>query len=42
LAEWHYEKRGDEVISKERLLAIGDRMEAQIAADRALVDVHYR
>jgi NADH-quinone oxidoreductase subunit I len=39
--EWHYEQRGDEVIGKERLLAIGDRMEAEIAADRAL-DAPYR
>jgi NADH-quinone oxidoreductase subunit I len=39
--EWHYEKRGDEVISKERLLAIGDQMEPEIAADRAL-DARYR
>jgi NADH-quinone oxidoreductase subunit I len=39
--EFHYEKRGDEVITKERLLAIGDRMEESIAADRAL-DAPYR
>jgi NADH-quinone oxidoreductase subunit I len=39
--EWHYEKRGDEVIGRERSLAIGDRMEAKIAADRAL-DARYR
>jgi NADH-quinone oxidoreductase subunit I len=39
--EFHYEKRGDEVITKEQLLAVGDRMEAQIAADRA-ADARYR
>jgi NADH-quinone oxidoreductase subunit I len=39
--EFHYEKRGDEIITKERLLAIGDRMEESIAADRAL-DAPYR
>jgi NADH-quinone oxidoreductase subunit I len=33
--EYHGEKRGDLLMTKERLLAIGDRMEAQIAADRA-------
>jgi len=39
--EYHFEKRGDEVITKEQLLAIGDRMEVQIAADRA-ADAPYR
>lgn len=39
--EFHYEKRGDEVITKERLLALGDRLENQIAADRA-ADAPYR
>ena len=39
--EFHYEKRGDEIITKERLLAIGDRMEESIAAERAL-DAPYR
>lgn len=39
--EFHYEKRGDEVIAKEQLLAIGDRYEEEIAADRA-VDAPYR
>lgn len=32
--EFHYEKRGDNVIHKEELLALGDRLEAEIAADR--------
>jgi len=39
--EFHYEKRGDEVITKEQLLANGDRLEAQISADRAM-DAPYR
>jgi NADH-quinone oxidoreductase subunit I len=41
LFEFHYEKRGDEVITKEQLLALGDRREAEIAADRAM-DAPYR
>ena len=32
--EFHYEKRGDNIIHKEQLLALGDRHEKQIAADR--------
>jgi len=39
--EFHFEKRGDQVISKEQLLAIGDSNEARIAADRA-ADASYR
>ncbi|MFL6648817.1 MAG: NADH-quinone oxidoreductase subunit NuoI [Sulfurifustaceae bacterium] len=39
--EFHYEKRGDEVIHKQQLLEIGDRLERQIAADRAQ-DAPYR
>ncbi|MDQ3773636.1 MAG: NADH-quinone oxidoreductase subunit NuoI [Pseudomonadota bacterium] len=39
--EFHYEKRGDQIITKDGLLAIGDRMEPQIAADRA-ADAPYR
>jgi NADH-quinone oxidoreductase subunit I len=39
--EYHGEERGDLVMTKEKLLAIGDRMEAQIAADRA-ADSSYR
>jgi len=39
--EFHYEKRGDNVITKDQLLAIGDKMERQIAADRA-EDAAYR
>jgi NADH-quinone oxidoreductase subunit I len=32
--EFHFEKRGEHVIKKEQLLAMGDRFEKQIAADR--------
>ena len=32
--EWHFESRGETVYTKPMLLAIGDRYEAQIAADR--------
>jgi NADH-quinone oxidoreductase subunit I len=39
--EFHFEKRGDNVITKQQLLANGDRFEARIAADRA-VDARYR
>jgi NADH-quinone oxidoreductase subunit I len=39
--EFHFEKRGDNVIHKEELLAIGDRFEKRIAADRA-ADAKYR
>ena len=33
--EYHGEKRGDLLMTKENLLAVGDRLEEQIAADRA-------
>ena len=33
--EYHGEKRGDLLMTKDKLLANGDRFEAQIAADRA-------
>ncbi len=33
--EYHGEKRGDLLMTKDKLLAVGDRMEAQIARDRA-------
>ncbi len=39
--EFHFERRGDNVITKEQLLAIGDRYEKQIAADR-VADAKYR
>ena len=39
--EYHGEKQGDLLMTKDKLLAIGDRYEAQIAADRA-EDARYR
>jgi NADH-quinone oxidoreductase subunit I len=41
ILEYHGEQRGDLYYTKEMLLAIGDRYEAQIAADRA-ADAKYR
>lgn len=39
--EYHFERRGDHILTKERLLAIGDQYEQQIAAARA-ADAPYR
>ncbi|MGH8645184.1 MAG: NADH-quinone oxidoreductase subunit NuoI [Gammaproteobacteria bacterium] len=39
--EYHGEKRGDLLMTKERLLAIGDRFEEQIASDR-MIEAMYR
>ncbi|MEK6748387.1 MAG: NADH-quinone oxidoreductase subunit NuoI [Pseudomonadota bacterium] len=39
--EYHFEKRGENILTKEKLLAIGDKYETQIAADRA-EDARYR
>lgn len=39
--EYHGEKRGDLLMTKERLLAVGDRVEKQIAADRS-AEARYR
>ena len=33
--EYHFEKRGENILTKEKLLALGDRYEAEIAAARA-------
>lgn len=33
--EYHFEKRGENIVTKQQLLAIGDRYEIQIAAARA-------
>jgi len=41
LLEYHGEKRGDLYFTKEMLLAVGDRYEQEIAADRA-ADARYR
>lgn len=38
---YHFENRGEEVMTKQKLLAIGDRYEKQIAADRA-ADARFR
>lgn len=38
---YHFENRGEEILTKEKLLAIGDKYEAQIAKDRK-EDAPYR
>ena len=39
--EYHFENRGENIVTKPQLLAIGDRFEAEIAARRA-ADAPYR
>ena len=39
--EYHMENRGENIMSKDKLLGIGERYEAMIAADRA-ADARYR
>lgn len=39
--DYHFEKRGDQILTKAKLLAIGDKLEQQIADDRAR-DAKYR
>jgi len=39
--EYHFEARGEHIMTKEKLLAMGDKYEVQIAADR-LADAPYR
>jgi NADH-quinone oxidoreductase subunit I len=39
--EYHFEERGEQIMTKDKLLAMGDKYEAQIAADR-LADARYR
>jgi NADH-quinone oxidoreductase subunit I len=39
--DYHFENRGEQIMTKEKLLAMGDKYEAQIAADRA-ADAPYR
>jgi len=41
LFEYHMENRGENIMTKDKLLAIGDQYETQIAADRA-ADAKYR
>ena len=39
--EYHFESRGGNIMTKDKLLAVGDQYEAQLAADRA-ADAMYR
>ncbi|MCZ6575882.1 MAG: NADH-quinone oxidoreductase subunit NuoI [Acidiferrobacterales bacterium] len=39
--EFHFENRGENIITKQQLLTVGDKFEKQIAADRA-ADAGYR
>ena len=39
--EYHFEKRGEQIMTKDKLLAIGDKYEATIAANRT-ADAPYR
>jgi len=41
ILEYHMENRGDNIMTKEKLLAVGDKYEAMIAADKA-ADASYR
>ena len=41
LHEYHMENRGENIMNKDKLLAVGDRYEAMIAADKA-ADAPYR
>ncbi|ULX57883.1 NADH-quinone oxidoreductase subunit NuoI [Ectothiorhodosinus mongolicus] len=41
IQHYHFENRGEQIMTKQKLLAIGDEYEAQIAADRA-ADAPYR
>jgi len=40
-AEYHFEERGEQIMTKEKLLAVGDKYESDIAAARA-ADAPYR
>ena len=41
ILDYHFEKRGQHIVTKPQLLAIGDRFEAEIAERRA-ADAAYR
>ena len=41
ITDFHFEKRGEQIMTKEKLLAVGDKYEPQIAAARA-ADARYR
>ena len=40
IEEYHFENRGENIMTKQKLLALGDLMEDQIAADRKLDSVY--
>jgi NADH-quinone oxidoreductase subunit I len=41
ILEYHFERRGEHIVTKPQLLALGDRFESEIAAARAQ-DAPYR
>ena len=41
MSDYHFENRGENILTKQKLLAIGDKYEASIAKDRA-EDAEYR
>jgi len=41
ITDFHFENRGEQILGKQQLLAIGDKYEQQIAADRA-IDAKFR
>jgi NADH-quinone oxidoreductase subunit I len=41
ILDYHFEERGEHILHKEQLLALGDKYESQIAADR-VADAPYR
>ncbi len=41
IQEYHMENRGENIMTKEKLLAVGDKYEAMIAADKA-ADARYK
>lgn len=41
ITDFHFENRGEQILGKQQLLAIGDKYESQIALDRA-IDAKYR
>ncbi|HEU0225778.1 MAG TPA: NADH-quinone oxidoreductase subunit NuoI [Steroidobacteraceae bacterium] len=41
ILEYHMEKRGDNIMTKDKLLAVGEKYESMIAADKA-ADARYR
>lgn len=41
ITDYHFENRGEQILGKQQLLAIGDKYESQIARDRA-IDAKYR